>query len=92
MMKRTLSLLTLSLMFMMTGCVVKHVETTKYIKPEPTYKIVNCPTQNKKGCNNEQVLCAMDTKTVNYVDACDGACAFPVTVRKNSNCKEGGIK
>ena len=93
-MKWTLSLITLSLMFVTTGCVHKHVEKTKYVKPEPTYKIKKYQNCSKETCTKDEPLCALDTKTVNYVDSCDGSfgCAFPVTVRKLSNCKQGGIK
>jgi len=82
-MKKSFSLLALMLALGLTGCT----------QTEPTPMYVEGDETECSSCGPSAPTvksCANKTKTINYVDKCSGGCGFPVTVRKVSDCQNGG--
>lgn len=65
-------------------------------KQQNSIPMNSCQTGNnsyvkEKPCTKceEESTCAKKVNVVHYVDACDGECGYPVTIRKASKCHGG---
>jgi len=88
-MKKNLALFTIAfIILIISGCAGKTTKpSVNNIDPVNIPSVcTSCDTPKTK-----RVVCAKETKTIQYIDRCSGSCGFPVTVRKKSNCNKGGI-